>query len=130
MFAPNAAAAGRNTEATTRYANICSMTAQGSALTRMRRAVRGQSVEVALSAAAELDHVGLDDALDLCLMLRGDRRYEPAALRWLTRLIAERRAMTIVELTVAVDALVVLGNPQAPAETAEGKLRALLRKSW
>ena len=43
--------------------------------TRMRRAIRLGSVEVALLAAGELNHVGLDDALELCLLLCGDRRY-------------------------------------------------------
>ena len=47
------------------------VTTQGSPLTRMRRAIRLGSVEVALLAAGELNHVGLDDALGLCLLLRG-----------------------------------------------------------
>ena len=65
--------------------------------TRMRRAIRLGSVEVALLAAGELNHVGLDDALGLCLLLRGDPRYEPAARRWLVRLLTEHRDVPLAD---------------------------------
>ena len=60
-----------------------------------------------LSAAAELDHIQIDDALEiLVLMARaGDPRFDRAAARWVGRLLAEqplgladgRWALTLVE---------------------------------
>jgi hypothetical protein len=45
------------------------VTAQDSAYTRLRRALdRGNLIE-ALSSASELEHVGLTEALELCLLL-------------------------------------------------------------
>ena len=62
------------------------MTYQGSAYGRFRRALdRGNATE-ALSAAAELEHVGLVEAVELVLLLRDDtRRYERAAVKWAAR---------------------------------------------
>ena len=58
---------------------------------RFRRALDRQNVTEALSAAAELQHVGLAEALELCLLLRGNSpgRYPRAALRWHGRLWRE-----------------------------------------
>jgi hypothetical protein len=46
------------------------VTSQGSAYVRFRRALDRGNVTEALSAGAELDHVGLNEALELCLLLR------------------------------------------------------------
>jgi hypothetical protein len=65
------------------------VTRQGHAYTRFQRALRTGSAFQAMEAARELRHLGLADALSLCLLLRdGDPlRYEPAAVRWLARLL-------------------------------------------
>jgi hypothetical protein len=51
---------------------------------RFRRALDRENVTEALSAASELPHVGLTEALELCLLLRDEapERYPKAALRW------------------------------------------------
>jgi hypothetical protein len=46
------------------------VTSQGSAFLRFRRALDRGIVTEALSAASELQHVGLAEALELCLLLR------------------------------------------------------------
>jgi hypothetical protein len=56
----------------------------GSAFIRFRGALDRGNVTEALSAGAELEHVGLAEALELCLFLRdgAPARYARAALRW------------------------------------------------
>ena len=58
---------------------------------RFRRALDRQNITEALSAASELQHVGLAEALELCLLLRDKtpERYPRAALRWHGRLCRE-----------------------------------------
>jgi hypothetical protein len=46
------------------------VTSQGSPYMRFRRALDRGNVTEALSSASELEHVGLDEALELCLLLR------------------------------------------------------------
>jgi hypothetical protein len=60
------------------------VTSQGSAYHRFRRALDRGNVTEALSAAAELQFVGLTEALELCLLIREKEpaRYTRAALRW------------------------------------------------
>ena len=48
------------------------MTSQGSAYGRLRRALDRRNTLAALSAAAELPHVGLNDALELLLLVAGE----------------------------------------------------------
>jgi hypothetical protein len=58
---------------------------------RFRRALDRGNVTEALSSASELKHVGLTEALGLCLLLRDKQseRYPRAALRWHGRLCRE-----------------------------------------
>jgi hypothetical protein len=58
---------------------------------RFRRALDRRNLVEALSAASELQHVGLTEALELCLLLRAKapERYPRAALRWHGRLCRE-----------------------------------------
>ncbi len=72
-----------------------------------------------LAAAQELPRVALDDALQICLVLRdGDReRYERAAVRWLGRFALEASSVTIEALRVAADALDAL--PERATEAME-----------
>jgi hypothetical protein len=67
------------------------VTAQGSAYHRFRRALDRGNVTEALSSAAELEHVGLAEALELTLLLadRDPAKYERAALRWHARFMRE-----------------------------------------
>jgi hypothetical protein len=60
------------------------VTSQGSAYARFRRALdRGNLIE-ATASARELEHVGLVEALELCLLLcdKAPDRFWRAALRW------------------------------------------------
>jgi hypothetical protein len=63
------------------------VTSQGHAYGRFRRALDRGNVTEALSAASELRHVGLSEALELCLLVRdkAPQRYARAALRWRAR---------------------------------------------
>jgi hypothetical protein len=58
---------------------------------RFRRALDRGNVTEALSSAAELEHVGLAEALELTLLLadRDPGKYERAALRWHARFVRE-----------------------------------------
>ena len=51
---------------------------------------------------ATSQHVSLADALELCLLYRGDpERYERAAAGWIARLIAERPEIHLAEMELA-----------------------------
>ena len=67
------------------------MTAQGSAYHRFRRALDRRNVSEALSAATEIQVIGLVEALELTLLLadRDPAKYERAALRWHARFMRE-----------------------------------------
>ncbi len=75
------------------------MTAQGSAYHRFRRALDRGNVTEALSAAAELQFVGLTEALELTLLLADGElaKYERAALRWHLRFVYESKNLDIRE---------------------------------
>ena len=71
------------------------------------------------AAAAELPHVGLEDALRVCLVLASAERdrYEPLAVRWLGRLLLEERGVTLAEAQLAAAALTALQRPGSEAAT-------------
>jgi hypothetical protein len=83
------------------------MTSDGSPYTRFRRALEAGNEMLVLATARELPHIALDDALQICLVLRGGdrRRYERAAVRWLGRFALEARGITMADLRAAADAL-------------------------
>jgi hypothetical protein len=58
---------------------------------RLRRALDRGNLTEALSAASELEHVGLSEALELCLLLAEKKpaKFDRAALRWHGRLCRE-----------------------------------------
>lgn len=96
------------------------VTAQGTALTRYRRAIEARSVVLAELSARELGHVPLGDALSLVVLYTaaGDPKAEPAAVRWLARLALERPRTTIGELQLAAAALSQLSErPKSAART-------------
>ena len=55
------------------------------------------------SAAGELPHVDLGDALAVCVVIRKAEpdRFDRAALRWLARFCVERREATLAEVQAA-----------------------------
>jgi len=83
------------------------MTSDGNPYARFRRALTTGNEAIVLAAARELPQIALDDALRICLVLRGGDpdRYERAAVRWLGRFALEARGATIEDLRLAADAL-------------------------
>jgi hypothetical protein len=94
-----------------RSANTCSLTTQGSAYGRFRRALDRGNVTEALSSASELQHVGLAEALELCLLLRDKApdRFPRAALRWHGRLCREVD-VSLEEAQAVLSALILLAG--------------------
>jgi hypothetical protein len=69
----------------------------GSAYSRFQRALATGNLTIIRAAAAELPAIRLDDALQVCVVLR-DRepeRYERAAVRWIGRYCVERTQATL-----------------------------------
>ena len=95
------------------------MTSEGNPYARFRRALATGNEAVVVAAALELPRIALDDALQICLVLRGGDpdRYERAAVRWLGRFALEARRATIDDLRSAADALDAL--PDRPADAME-----------
>lgn len=101
------------------------VTAEGSAYTRLRRALDRRNAPEALAAASELPHVGLRDALELCLLLlEHDRaRFERAALRWHGRYCREVAEVSLDEAQAILASLAALRTPRATnAALALGEL--------
>lgn len=98
------------------------MTAQGSALTRLRRALDSGNVLVAWATASEVPQVPLEDALSLCLLLaeKDPDRYERAAIRWHGRLCRE-----VPDLTIDEAALVLLALRGLPGRAGAVSAQAL-----
>jgi hypothetical protein len=88
------------------------VSAQGSAYMRFRRALDRANVTEALSAACELQFVGLAEALELTLLLAdGDlEKYNRAAVRWHARFLQEtknvdlRESLAVLALLAAIPA--------------------------
>src|SRR6201993_5579390 len=95
------------------------MTSDGNPYARFRRALATGNEALVTAAALELPRVALDDALRICLVLRGGdpARYERAAVRWLGRFALEARTATIADLRAAADALDAL--PERAYEALE-----------
>src|SRR5947209_2624261 len=86
------------------------MTSDGNPYARFRRALDTGNEALVTAAALELPRIALEDALQICLVLRGSdpARYERAAVRWLGRFALEARGATIDDLRRAADALYAL----------------------
>jgi hypothetical protein len=78
---------------------------------RLRRALDRQNLTEVLSSASELEHVGLAEALELCLLLRDKEpeRYPRAALRWHGRVCREVD-VSLDEAQAILAALVVMAG--------------------
>jgi hypothetical protein len=94
------------------------VTAQGSPLSRFRRAVDHGNLFEAEASARELGRLDLADALELVRLIaaREPHRYERAAIRWHGRLELERPGLTIAESQLALSALAVLPRERATAK--------------
>src|SRR5207302_11434835 len=95
------------------------VTSDGNPYARFRRALETGNEALVTTAALELPRIALDDALRICLVLRGGDpdRYERAAVRWLGRFALEARGVTIDALRLAADTLDAL--PDQPEEAIE-----------
>lgn len=102
------------------------MTSEGNPFSRFRRALATGNPALVTAAALELPQIALDDALRICLVLRGEdgTRYERAAVRWLGRFALEAQDVTIEDLRIAADSLDSL--PRQPAEAMERLQRLCL----
>ncbi len=104
------------------------MTSEGNPYQRFRRALETGNPALVTAAALELPRVALDDALRICLVLRGGEpaRYQRAAVRWLGRFALEARGATIDDLREAANALDAL--PDGAAEAMERLQRLCLAR--
>ncbi len=94
------------------------MTSEGSAITRLHRAIANPRVSAMQirAIAAELPTVGLEDALAILLALidREPDTFSRAAARWGGRLTLERR-LSLVDAQLALAALAALPGAGARA---------------
>lgn len=86
------------------------VTSQSSPYARLRRALDRGNLTEALSAAADLPHVGLVEALELVLLVcdRAPEKYERAALRWCMRYCRETPNTTLAEGQAVLAVLAIL----------------------
>ena len=98
------------------------MSIKGSPYARFQRSVETRKLPVVLAAAAELQSIQLDDALEILILLaqEQDPRFDRAATRWVGRLLAENP----LGLAEARFALALVERLPACAET----LRRLARR--
>jgi hypothetical protein len=85
----------------------------GTRLRRLSRALDRGNASAALAAAADLPHVGLVDALELCLLLRDDgARFDRAIVRWQARYATETAGVTVDEAQAVLATLAALRGPR------------------
>jgi hypothetical protein len=98
------------------------VTSQGSAFMRFRRALDQRKATEALSAATELQFVGLTEALELTLLLADadQDKYERAAVRWHVRFVHDSKNVGIRESQAVLALLAAIPvNPLAATALAE-----------
>ena len=91
------------------------VTSQGSAYARFQRALKTGRASIAWNAATELEHIDLQDALALVLLVVDDPVFARAAARWLGRLCLETEASLRQAQLLAVG---LAGLPDHAAATA------------
>jgi hypothetical protein len=103
---------------------------QGSAYTRLRRALDHSNLTEALSAASELQHVGLLEALELCLLLcdKAPERFNRAALRWHGRYCREVADVSLPEAQAILATLAALPLPSVRPRAASALSDLLCRR--
>jgi hypothetical protein len=90
------------------------MTSEGSSYTIFRRALeRGSLTGVRVAVANLPGPPQLDDALVICLLVRDQEpgRYERAAVRWLGRLLLEKRGVSLPHAELAAAYLTAWPDP-------------------
>jgi hypothetical protein len=95
--------------------------------TRLIRALDRDNLALACEAAKECQHVRLEDSLRLCLLMHRehDQRFEPAAVRWLGKLLAEHPG---IGLDLARQALAGMSDLAGTAfDVGGGELAVVLR---
>jgi hypothetical protein len=95
------------------------MTSDGNPYTRFKRALATGNLNLVHAAALELPRVGLEDALEVCLLLRDKdpARFERAAVRWLGRFALEAKGVTIEAMQRAAGAFDAM--PRRPQTAME-----------
>jgi hypothetical protein len=96
------------------------VTAQGSPLTRLRRALAGGDLLAARTAASDLSHVGLDEAAALLVLIAREdpEKIDAAAVRFLGRACLERSFMTLDDAQLLVACLAQLERADEEAQAA------------
>jgi hypothetical protein len=94
------------------------MTSQGSPYARFQRAQGTGRASIAWAAATELEHVDLEDALALVLLVVDEPRYPRVAARWIGRLCLEQ-PVTLDQVQLLAAAL-----PGVPDRAAASAVRA------
>ena len=109
------------------------LTAQGSPLTRLGRAIAGDNLLAARSAALELPHVGLDEAAALLVLIarQDPERLQAAAVRFLGRACLERSFITLddAQLLVACLAQLERADDESRASFASALRRLRLERA-
>ena len=102
------------------------VTSPGSAHGRFQRALERRNVDQAEMAARELGRLSLMDALSLVVLYArvSSPKFEPAAVRWLSRLALEGRDLRLADVQLAAAALACLRGQRH--EQAEKMLLRLL----
>ena len=83
------------------------MTSDGSAHTRLRRAIQAGNLAIIQVTAAELGYITLRDALGILLVIEAEaeERFDAAAVRWAGRLALETPDLELAELSGALESL-------------------------
>jgi hypothetical protein len=72
---------------------------KGSPYANFQRSLETRKLSIVLAAAAELQSIQLDDALEILILMAQarDPRFDRAAARWIGRLLVETPPMTLKE---------------------------------
>ncbi|MDP9257395.1 MAG: hypothetical protein M3Q31_12675 [Actinomycetota bacterium] len=104
------------------------VTAQGSPLTRLRRALVGGDLVAARTAASDLPHVNLDEAAALLVLIAREdpQKLDAAAVRFLGRACLERSFITLADAQLLVACLAQLERADEDSRASfAGALRRL-----
>lgn len=104
------------------------MTAQGSPLTRLRRALAGGDLLAARTAASDLPHVDLAEAAALLVLIASEdpEKLDAAAVRFLGRACLERSFITLDDAQLLIACLAQFqGADDESRATFAGALRRL-----
>jgi len=99
---------------------MCSLTSEGHPYARLRRSLDNGNLLAARAAAAELEHIGLAEALELTLLIlaKEPTRFRAAALRWHARYCGDNK-VSMEEATAVLGLLAMLDGRRAkPAAQA------------